>query len=177
MSVLAAQAKPGASRDDWQTPEVVLERVRRLGPIALDPCTTVENPVGAKVTCHPPQNGLAPLFSWAGVMRDLGETGLIYVNPPYSRGNLGPFTARCRAEALAGAEVVALVPAATSELWFQDACAPRRAAAVCFWRGRLKFVVPGYGDEPAPFSSAVVYWGRHRHRFAAAFDDVGAIWM
>ncbi len=43
------------SRDDWQTPEIVLQRVRRVNKISLDPCTTPTNPTKAEMwasTCE-----------------------------------------------------------------------------------------------------------------------------
>lgn len=41
-----------SAKDDWQTPAEVLELVRKVGPIVLDPCTTVDNPTGAALICH-----------------------------------------------------------------------------------------------------------------------------
>lgn len=186
MSVIAAQSPPGESRDDWQTPACILERVRRVAPIGLDPCTSLANPCAARRIAVEARSraerldgrevlvdGLGPA-AWREV---IGDGELAYVNPPYSRGNLARWTERCRAEALAGAEVIALVPAATSEKWFQSSCAPRRSAAVCFWRGRIRFTVAGARLDSAPFSSALVYFGPRRYRFADAFADAGAIWM
>lgn len=188
MTVLATQRPPGLSRDDWQTPAEVLELVRRVGPIALDPCTSPDNPTGARHWCiqwpdSPAADG--PAVSWDAPEEchadgltlpwdDLAAGGLVYVNPPYSRGNLGRWAARCHSAALCGAEVIALVPVDTSTGWWHDYCAPPKSQAVCFYRGRLRFVgAPG----PAPFASALVYWGPRRFRFADVFADAGAIWI
>lgn len=73
--VVHASAKTGGN-DNWCTPEVVLERVRRIAPIGLDPCTTVDNPVGAWRYYTPFEDGLAS--PWDGF-------GLVFVNPPYSQ--------------------------------------------------------------------------------------------
>lgn len=133
MSVLTAQNKPGLSRDDWRTPPEVLERVRRVAPIGLDPCTGIENPTGASIFAVAPGAWPAdePLpwsaridgFSFPWSMH-CPEGELVWVNPPYSRGNLGPWTARCRTEAMGGAEIIALVPADPSTDWWNESCRP-----------------------------------------------------
>lgn len=226
MSVLAAQNLPGASRDDWRTPPEVLERVRRVAPIGLDPCTAIGNPTGASIFAVAPGawpageplpwsariDGLS--FPWA---MHCPEGELVFVNPPYSRGNLGVWTKRCAFEACFERDIIALVPADTSTDWWHESCRPATkrewgppccahhasstahdpetgrclsdgcrcpgravlgasggADAVCFWRGRLSFVgSPG----PAPFASALVYWGENPHRFIDAFHGAGAIWI
>jgi hypothetical protein len=33
--------------DDWQTPDSILDRVRRIDRIALDPASVISNPTGA----------------------------------------------------------------------------------------------------------------------------------
>jgi phage N-6-adenine-methyltransferase len=174
VTVLAAQNVIG--KDDWQTPAVVLDRVRQVAPIALDPCTTRANPTGALVTCVERVSmreacivdGLAQ--DWCALLAITRTPGLVFANPPYSRGSLDPWTAKCRAEAKRGAEVIALVPVDTSTVWWQDNIVD---ATVCFWRGRLRFVG---ADGPAPFASAICYWGRRATTFRRAFRDAGTIW-
>lgn len=190
-----ARGEPPAAEckvtDEMLSPAEVLEHVRRVAPIAVDPCTTLENPTGARVIgVSPPAgameiarsdttailvavDGLGERFSWAAHAAE--HQGLVYVNWPYSTN--GPWSSRSRAEWLAGAEVIGLCMSSTSDGWFLENCAPRRSAAVCFWRGRLRHTHLGKRLGPARFSSAVVYWGPRRYRFAEAFADAGAIWM
>lgn len=188
MTILVAQSRPGKSNDESFTPEVVLERVRRVGPIGLDPCTTLDNPTRARriavksLPGHEPiacggdvfatENGLAADFSWARVLQDYG--GLAFVNPPYSRGNLLAWMQRCYVEAGNGAEIIALPLCDTSTLWFHQFCVPPRTA-LCFWRGRLNF--GNQVGEGNPNTSVLAYYGPRRYRFAAAFEDAGAIWI
>ncbi len=61
--------------------------------------------------------------------------------------------------------------------------------AVAFWRGRLTFSDPHTGqpkqyqdkktgrvsNEPAPFPSALLYWGKNVLHFANAFRDVAKV--
>lgn len=169
-----------SANSEWQTPPVVLELVRKVVPIALDPCTTVANPCGAEeiaiavVRMEMPErvhvDGLA--LDWAAVVERRG--GLVYVNPPYGRA-IGDWTDKCRnVAAEQGIDVIALLPARTDTRWWQADCAPPEAAAVCFWSGRLTFVG---APAPAPFPSALVYWGPNKYRFADVFAARGAIWM
>lgn len=152
-----------SARGDWQTPDCVLERVRRVAPIGLDPCTVESNPTGAWSTYTPEIDALKPGVLWW--LPD--DAGLIYCNPPYGRG-IGAWVDKCR-EAAAGETVIALLPARTDTRWF-----PWDADAICFWRGRLTF---RGAPAPAPFPSAVVYWGTEANmlRFGRAFYDAGKI--
>lgn len=153
-----------SAKMDWETPDCVLDRVRRIGNIELDPCTTAANPVGARRFFYPPAfDGLEE--SWS-----LGSLhGLVYVNPPYGR-ELPWWVAKCVNESRSPADhVVLLVPSRTDTAWF--GLASRHASARCFWRGRLKFRGAAH---PAPFPSAVFYFGTELvDDFVAAFADAG----
>lgn len=173
-----------SERGDWETPLHVLELVRQVGPIALDPCTTILNSTGARVIYTDPQivvgppppgvawapDGLDELNSW--VAPAITHEGLVFCNPPYGSG-ISAWIKRCAEVRRAGVEAIALVPARTDTSWWHALCAPPVADAVCFWRGRLTFVG---APAPAPFPSALVYWGPNRFRFADVFADVGLIW-
>lgn len=147
----------------WCTPEVVLERVRRMGPIGLDPCSNPRSIVRAKTEWRGPPgvDGLAE--PWAG-------HGLVYCNPPYGRG-IGQWVAKAALEAMDGADIRLLVPARPDTAWWHEAVVPH-AAAVCFWRGRISFLGAAQG---APFPSAVVYYGQRPDAFKEAFGDAGWI--
>lgn len=150
-------------RHDWQTPDDILELVRVVfcGAIALDPCTAIDNPTGADRFFT--MNGLD--HQW----RHIANNGGIFVNPPYGR-DLGNWIMKCKEEAAFGAEVIALHTARTDTRWFQDS----NAHATCFIKGRLKFKG---APAPAPFPSAVSYWGPNKYRFAEVFSKRGIIWL
>ena len=154
-----------SERHDWQTPECVLERVRRVAPIAIDPCTSASNPTGAERAFTVEEDGLAQ--SWG--LHLLGLDGLVYVNPPYGR-ELPKWVNKSWSEALEGVEVVLLAPARTDTKWFARASSSANARA--FWRGRLTFVG---APHPAPFPSALWYWGDRPWDFCAAFADVAEV--
>lgn len=171
-----------SAKSDWCTPACVLDRVRAVAPIALDPCTTRDNPTGAAAICveHGPMPGdeqigcTIDVDGLAAAWVKLADGGLIYVNPPYGLA-IGDWTERCADAGCDEAEVIALLPARTDTRWWAAACVPPVSAqAVCFWRGRLRFVG---ASASAPFPSCLVYWGQRKFRFADAFADAGAIWM
>lgn len=174
MNVLHSSAKTGG-KDDWQTPEIVLECVRKLGPIALDPCTTEANPTGARRWIHPgsAEDGLTGHWCAAG---------LVFVNPPFS--TLRRWMLKCQVEAHRGCEIILLCPARTdTRAWHE--VRPDRTA---FWRGRLCYNDPTTGkpkqytsktgrvsDEPATFATALLYWGPRARTFAKVFGAVAQI--
>lgn len=189
LAPLMSSAQTGG-RADWQTPAEVLELVRRVAPIGLDPCTSPANPTGAwifavasaefdrlqspGVVGPMKRDGLSPDWTWRG---NTPPGSLVFVNPPYGEG-IGDWTARCVVAADHGCEVIALVPARTDTSYFHRDLAPPASDAVCFWRGRVTFVNPDTGaGDPATFPSALVYYGARRFRFASVFSEAGAIWL
>lgn len=177
----------GSSKsDDWGTPEKILQPIREhMGGIALDPCANVCRLVGQK-NIHLPQDGLAvswldevqapdplDLYAVSTPVRAI-QQGVIFVNPPYGRA-VKDWVRKCIAEANEGAEIVLLTAARVDTRWFHEIF--DNADAVCFIKGRLKFVDLNTGEtgDPAFFPSALAYWGPHVYRFQAAFEDMGHI--
>jgi hypothetical protein len=159
-------AMTSSVKHDWETPEKILGVVRSvLGPIYLDPCTSLSNPVGAERFYVPKDDGLSK--QWRGT---------VYMNSPYGR-ELSKWVKKASAEEGATA-IIGLIPARPDTRWFQDYCNPSTssATAVCFWRGRLTFVG---APAPALFPSALVLWTGDR-RITRLFCDVtskyGAVW-
>ena len=153
-------------RGDWNTPGCVLERVRRVAPIDLDPCSNAASIVNAAVEWHLERDGDSLRRDW------MCTPGLlIYVNPPYGR-DIGTWVARCAGTAIGigPSAVVALIPARTDTAWWHRYATT--ADAICFWRGRLTFLGAAQG---APVPSAVAYWGPCRATFRREFCDAGWI--
>ena len=154
--------EPG-NKNTWATPEWLLDCVRNVGPLVLDPCTTQENPTGAKYIrteqCAP--DGLET--EWADFK------GLVYVNPPYGRGHMRPWTHKILIEAHNGVEIIALTRGDTSTGWASFLLT--EADLVCF-PPRIKF--KGATGSP-PFANLIFYFGRNRDLFYDAFIRVGPI--
>ena len=139
--------------------------VRQLGPIELDPCSSGADAVGARIAYTKVDDGLA--IDWR-------VGGLVYVNPPYGR-QIHFWTGKCVEQANMGAEIIALVPARTDTGWFQE-CVLFHSTAICWWRGRITFMVDGVkAPAPAPFPSAVVYYGPCVDNFVSAFSGEGQV--
>jgi hypothetical protein len=158
MAVAAALLK--SDRQDWNTPAEVLDLVRQVGPIGLDPCWNAAGLVRAA-------RNLDGAIGCSGLLAPWGGHGLVFINPPYGR-ELVPWAKKIAAEGAAGVEAIALVPARTDTAWWHDHIAT--ADAICFWRGRLTFLGAEAG---APFPSALAYFGERAKRFATVFGPRG----
>lgn len=144
-----ARAMLSSDRQDWNTPRPLLDALKPLGRIGLDPCSNATSIVRARVKWTVDDDGLP---------RDWRRHGLVYVNSEYG-DELPKWIAKCDAESRRGVEIIGLFPARTDTQWFELA---RERALIGLWRGRLKFL--GARDS-APFPSAVGYWGRRRSLF------------
>jgi phage N-6-adenine-methyltransferase len=148
---------------DWQTPDDVLDVIRRMGPIELDPCTSADNPTGALAHFTPAEDGLAKPWT---------SDGLVYVNPPYGRA-MRLWMRKLRDEHQSGRvdEAILLIPARTdTAAWAQYVALD--AIAVAFWHGRIRFRRAPAG---APFPSAFVYYGFRPRAFRDAFREHASI--
>src|SRR5689334_8272167 len=101
-----------SAKGDWQTPDKILDLVRKLAPIGLDPCTSPDNPTRARLFYYRPSPMEAEKLasSPAGRLQAYLEISsltdglqlpwgvekneLIYVNPPYGR-SVGKWMSRC----------------------------------------------------------------------------------
>jgi hypothetical protein len=147
-----------SKRMSWNTPQSFLELVRKVAPIGLDPCSNATSLVGA------------PSQFWeGGLEEDWSGFGLVYVNPPYGRA-LGEWSEKIAKEAVADTEMIVLVPARTDTKWFHRLW--KRCNALCLWKGRITFEG---APSPAPFPSAVFYFGANAARFRNVFGDCGII--
>lgn len=148
-----------SQKHDWETPDDLLVRVRNVfgGVIACDPATSPENPTRALQFFTEEDNGLDK--SWSNHW---------FCNPPYGK-SLGVWSYKIAAEA-EYVEGIALVPSRTDTKWFRTMF--EHADGVCFLHGRLKFKG---AKDPAPFPSALFYFGYSVRRFNEAFEDIGLL--
>jgi site-specific DNA-methyltransferase (adenine-specific) len=150
-----------SKKHDWRTPEEVLDLVREVGPIALDPCASENKKYWfAKVNWTEKTEA----HDWHSV------EGLCFMNPPYGRV-LPKWVYRWYDEAyILYPESIILTPARPGTQWFRSAW--QYADAYCFWDGRITFEgAPG----PAPFPSALFYIGKRPHKFCDVFRAKGIV--
>ena len=154
-----------SAKMDWRTPASVLDRVRRVRAIGLDPCPAEDSEhwFATSNLQRPKYDGLtAPWMDYVDCLREL-----VFVNPPYGRA-LGDWMRACASNSY-GLHIIALVPARTDTNWFRWCWG---ADAICFLRGRITFEG---APAPAPFPSCLPFWGEAVHRFRDAFADAGHI--
>jgi len=169
METAARESMGKSSHAEWCTPPNILELVYQVGEVALDPCSNLCSIIKSKRDVRLPEDGLQAC--WAEISQELG--GVVFVNPPYGR-QVKHWIKKCADEAAQGAEVVLLCAARVDTKWFQEIIF-ESATAVCFWKGRVKFIdgYTGKQGDPSFFPSAIVYWGPNLDRFVDAFDDKG----
>lgn len=126
--------------DEWSTPPDFFAAVAGEFPFNLDVCA-LESSAKCARYFTPDDDGLAQ--DWSGVC---------WMNPPYG-DEIPKWVEKAHDSALAGATVVALVPARVDTGWWWDYC---RHHEIRFIRGRLKF---GGSQTSAPFPSALVVFG------------------
>ena len=147
--------------DQWCTPPLIVERVHRVRPIALDPCGSLDGSVGATRTILPPDDGLS--ISWEG---------FTFVNPPYSR--ITPWVAH--GLTFVDADVLYLLPESTAN-WFHLLQRPL-GSVTCFLYQRLAFLRGGVPQANNPKGSMLVLLSRDfglHDRFRSVFRDLGTI--
>lgn len=127
------RAETREGNDRWCTPHEVLELVRQVGPIALDPCGDPDDVVGAALSVRLADGDDGLAVEWGG----LGGEGLVYVNPPYSDPE--PWVRKAIDEA---DRAVLLLPANPDVGWFHAICRSPRAT-VLLLEGRLAFLRGG----------------------------------
>ena len=166
MNAPSRTAPKGSAWEHWTTPKHVLDRVRKVGVIELDPCSNEASEVNARGSWR----GLKHA-SCDGLFEPWG-LGLVFVNPPYGRA-LGDWTKKISAEGTAGAEIIALLPASMGPAWMHDNVLAS-AHAMLLVRGRLKFGnPPPTGSSSSTFDNLIAYWGRRTDAFCDAFEDMG----
>ena len=136
--------------NEWATPQELFDELNNEFHFTLDPASTHEN---AKCKKHftIQEDGLKQ--SWKG------ET--VFCNPPYGR-EIGKWVEKAYREHLGGSTIVLLIPARTDTKYWHEFIFGK--AEVRFLKGRVKFVLDGQGNNPAPFPSAIVVYRRKENK-------------
>ena len=157
----------GTGENEWYTPEQHIEFARQvLGTIDLDPASShvANQTVKAERFFSQETNGLEK--EWAGN---------VWLNPPYAQPAIAQFADKMVAEWQSGrvAAAIVLTHNYTDTAWFQTLA--RAAAAICFTRGRVRFVSPA-GELAAPTQGqAFFYFGHEVDIFADVFGQIGFV--
>lgn len=164
MNAETLETMMSSANSDWNTPQKLLDVVYAFDKIRLDPCSNSNSVVAAaNHLCGFGIDDDGLTANWGGY------GGLVYVNPPYGK-DITDWVEKCMIESFNGVEIIALLPSRTDTKWWHNNIPS--AQAVCFWKGRLKFVG---AQNCAPFPSAIAYWGKRPYRFAEKFQNHGMI--
>lgn len=149
---------------EWYTPGYIFDALGLT--FDLDPSSPGSGPtqVPARRFLVPPDDGLS--IPWEG---------LVWMNPPYGRGNVGRWVERLADHG----DGVGLVFARTDTAWFHDHAV--RAGAICFIRSRVKFLRPDglqggreWSQSGPPAASMLLGYGS---RAADAVRGCGLGWI
>ena len=123
-----------SGHDNWSTPKEVYDALDGEFHFTDDPC---------------------PLFGAEnggdGLTREWGNS--VFMNPPYSRGQMKLWCRKAYEESLKGKLVVGLLRGDTSTRWFHDWVYGK--AELRFIKGRIKF---GGSKTAPPFPSVIAIW-------------------
>lgn len=153
-----------SGENEWYTPPEYIEAARDvMGSIDLDPasCETAQANVKAKRFWTADDDGLSK--KW---------TGNVWLNPPYSKELIGRFAAKVVEESQRFKQAVVLVNNATDTAWFHELASV--SSAVCFLRGRVKFLDKSGKPANTPVQGqAVLYVGPNVEAFRSRFAAFG----
>lgn len=148
---------------EWGTPKkYVLPLKRTIGAFDLDPASGAEPTEYAETKYTKEDDGLAQ--DWFGH---------VWLNPPYSRPDNPKWAKKTYEEVPNTESITALVPASTSESWWQSYYS--QADLFCFVDGRIGF--NGAGENGASFSSVFCIFNAQNlpHEFFVELSRMGVI--
>jgi phage N-6-adenine-methyltransferase len=157
-----------SGENEWYTPAIYIEAARRvMGSIDTDPASSdiANETIKASVYYTIGDNGLVQ--SWSGN---------VWMNPPYAQPLVTQFSEAIANKYKSGEikQACILVNNATETTWFQrmmEVC-----SAICFLRGRVKFVDKEGKATGAPLQGQVIlYLGKNVEKFATEFTEMGKI--
>lgn len=167
------------------TPESIRAPVRVFfgGSIPFDPATEPNNPTSADYYCTKEDAeffGVSAPINWShnGLVQDWSKHRGVFVNPPYSR-EIRDWLLKLHQEVMNDTEIIALLPAGarySTGYWQRDAF-NERLRAICFVRGRVKFLRPDGTTTTGsnPYDSQIMLYNGDAIRFVQTFRHLGKV--
>jgi phage N-6-adenine-methyltransferase len=157
-----------SGENEWYTPPQFIEAARlAMGSIDTDPASSelANRTVQAGKYYTAEQDG-----------RDKKWGGNVWMNPPYSQPLITEFIDAFVRKYNAGEfqQACVLVNNATETNWYQSLLT--YASAVCFIKGRVKFIDKSGNPSGAPLQGqTVLYFGNREKSFIDAFSEFGIV--
>lgn len=152
-----------SGENEWYTPSNIIEAARlTMGSIDLDPASTelANKTIKATEIYTKEINGL-----------DKTWNGNVWMNPPYAQPLMTEFCDKLAFELVNISQACVIVNNATETTWFQGLL--DLSAAICFVKGRVKFLDPN-GNEGAPLQGQIIfYFGNDTDKFKENFGTFG----
>ena len=143
-------------KDEWGTPQWLFDLLKKEFSFQLDAAASDNNALCDEYFTEE-QDALQ--YDWKD--GDLCRIDTVFLNPPYSAGNIDRFMQKAYEESQKGAVVVCLVPCATDTKWWHNYA--MKAQEIRFIKGRVRFV--GYDEDgkqvansPTFSSCVVIFW-------------------
>lgn len=153
-----------SGEDEWYTPPKIAEAGRlTMGSIDLDPASSeIANSIIKATKIFTIEDDGLKMFWY----------GNVWLNPPYSQPNIEDFTDKLIHELQNIKQACVIVNNATETKWGQKLL--RKCNAVCFLKGRVKFV-NGHGvASSSPLQGQMVlYFGNNVDSFLTHFKNLG----
>ena len=157
-----------SGENEWYTPPDIIERARLvMGTIDCDPASSeiANETVQADTFFTIDDDGLSQ--TWMGN---------VWLNPPYAQPAIAEFAEAVSVKYESGeiTRACVLVNNATETNWFQRML--RTCTAVCFIKGRIRFLDP-QGNPGSPLQGqAMLYFGEDDAcAFQEHFDEIGVV--
>jgi phage N-6-adenine-methyltransferase len=166
--VVKPHVSHNSGENEWYTPKQFIEAARlAMGSIDTDPASSdlANETVRAKKYYTVEQDG-----------RDKKWSGNVWMNPPYSQPLISEFIDAFAQKYNAGEfqQACVLVNNATETNWYQSLLI--YASAVCFIKGRVKFIDKQGNASGAPLQGqTVLYFGNKEKSFIDAFSEFGIV--
>lgn len=153
--------------NEWYTPPEYMEAVRAcLGAIDVDPASSARAQESVRASRFFTRDNDGLRHDWHG---------RIWLNPPYSQPDIARFIDKLLAEIAVGrvCQAILLTHNYTDTAWFHAAAG--KSAAICFTRGRIRFVSATGGIATPTQGQAFFYFGSDSNRFCKTFGGFGFI--
>jgi ParB family chromosome partitioning protein len=166
--ILKPHVAQATGNSEWYTPLVYIEAARQvMGRIDIDPASSdkANQIVKANAYYTPADDGRAKAWN-----------GNVWLNPPYAQPLVSQFCELLVDKYQSGEiqQACVLVNNATETGFYQRML--QHCEAVCFIKGRVKFIDEKGVESGAPLQGqTVLYFGQQTDRFAHTFNRFGVI--